>query len=501
MKTGIFSKRFFIFIAQFIFLFALLAGIASLLFLINANYIYLFLTIAYFVNTFFVFFIGLQRRNFEAKLGWLYILILFPVVGHALFFGFGWISRNRSEIKLKNDPRYKINTYESLGLTSTHECYDANLKAVARINDTKTKSSQYHFYNEGYRFYKTLFEAIKNAQKSVFIISYIIKKSEISKEFLDLIKQKHSQGIEIRWLIDFFGAYHSQKKQIKKLIKLGIKIIYIGKIYYPFINAASFNRNHQKFIIIDSQIVFSGGNNISDEYASLSKKYGHWIDVNYKITGEYVNVYILLFLKLWHIFAKEELKPTQYLSSICDDDHRNHSVLVAESPSFPHSVSEFTWLKLFANAKESIKIASPYFSASDALYRQFLLCLKSGVEITVYFPGLPDKKIVHQIGLWQLKKLIKHGLKVKIYNDHFMHSKIGIIDSQIAWAGSANLDSRSMNSQYETMDIIYGDAVEQVNDIFDEYDKYCSDLTDNPKLNKDYNIFEKFFFSWMKLLI
>ncbi|TDV23052.1 cardiolipin synthase [Mycoplasmopsis mustelae] len=503
MKKSFISKRAIIFIIQFIFFLALFGGIASLLFIINIEYIYLFLFIAYFVNTFFVFFIGLQRRNFEAKLGWLYIIILFPIIGHALFFGFGWISRNKNEIKIKDDAKFKIQTYQKDGYLHSEDCYSEALNAISKINDTTSMNSDYEFITDGYRFYQKLFKDIKKAKKSIYIISYIIKNSEISTELLHLLRQKHFEGVEIKWLVDYFGAYYSQKKEIKKLQKLGIKISYIGKIYYPFINASSFNRNHQKFLIIDSEVVFSGGNNISDEYASMSKKYGHWIDVNYKITGEYVNVYNLHFLKLWKIFSNEDLDIKQHLLNFqhTGHQHKNHSVLVSESPSFPHSQSEFTWIKLLSQAKRSIKIASPYFSASDALYREIIVALRSGVEVIVYFPGLPDKKIVHQIGIWQLKKLMQHGLKVQIYQGHFLHSKIGVIDDQIAWAGTNNFDSRSMNSQYETMDIIYGRDVMQIVNIFKEYDRFCIDLQSHPTLNKEYNFFENFFFSWLKHLI
>ncbi|UWW01453.1 phospholipase D-like domain-containing protein [Mycoplasmopsis felis] len=110
-----------------------------------------------------------------------------------------------------------------------------------------------------------------------------------------------------------------------------------------------------------------------------------------------------------------------------------------------------------SNAKKSIKISTPYFSVSEAIYKQIILALKSGVDITVFIPGLPDKKLVYQISIWQLRKLMKYGLKVRVYNEHFLHSKLGVVDDQLStWVGTNNMDSRSMYSQYETMDVITG---------------------------------------------
>ncbi|WAM02900.1 phospholipase D-like domain-containing protein [Mycoplasmopsis felis] len=88
-------------------------------------------------------------------------------------------------------------------------------------------------------------------------------------------------------------------------------------------------------------------------------------------------------------------------------------------------------LKLISNAKKSIKISTPYFSVSEAIYKQIILALKSGVDITVFIPGLPDKKLVYQISIWQLRKLMKYGLKVRVYNEHFLHSKLGVVDDQL----------------------------------------------------------------------
>ncbi|MEI2461822.1 phospholipase D-like domain-containing protein [Mycoplasmopsis felis] len=502
MKKRIHFKRLFFFIIQFLFLTGIFASISSLLYLININYIYLILSLFYFINTIFVFFIGLQKRNYEAKLGWLYIITLFPVIGHALFFGFGWISKNKLELKIQNDSKYKLNTYINLGLINKENCSNELINSLSLIHQTTVKSSEYEFFKEGYRFYDKLIEDIKNAKESIYLVTYILKKSEISKEFMHILKEKAKQGVEIKWLVDYFGAYRSQRKLLRKLKKDGIEIQYIGKIIYPFINASSFNRNHQKFIIIDSEMVFSGGNNISDEYASLSKKYGHWIDLNYKITGEYINTYILHFARFWKFITRKEIEIKRKLLKLENNElYTTHSILVVDSPSYSHSSSEYTWLKLISNAKKSIKISTPYFSVSEAIYKQIILALKSGVDITVFIPGLPDKKLVYQISIWQLRKLMKYGLKVRVYNEHFLHSKLGVVDHQLGWVGTNNMDSRSMYSQYETMDVITGSAVNSIIEIFQLYNSKSTDIQDNYNLMKKYNSFENFFFSWMKLLI
>ncbi|WAM02911.1 hypothetical protein ONA02_01125 [Mycoplasmopsis felis] len=102
-------------------------------------------------------------------------------------------------------------------------------------------------------------------------------------------------------------------------------------------------------------MVFSGGNNISDEYASLSKKYGHWIDLNYKITGEYINTYILHFARFWKFITRKEIEIKRKLLKLENNElYTTHSILVVDSPSYSHSSSEYT-IKINFKCKEKHK--------------------------------------------------------------------------------------------------------------------------------------------------
>ncbi|QNM93778.1 PLDc N-terminal domain-containing protein [Mycoplasma sp. Pen4] len=481
-----------------------ITGIAFLITQIDEQWIYLSLVLFYLVNCVFVFIIYTQKRQHESKFSWIYLVLLFPIIGHVIFLTYGLIFKNKYELKLLNDPKFHISTYKDLiNVDNDNGIKSETLKQYANINQSLVLDANYKLYNEGYRFYEKLMEVLFKAKKNIYIVTYIIKKSEISKEFLEVMRKKADEGVEIKWLVDDFGAMPSQKRLLKKLSKHpNIEIRFIGKIYYPFVLASSFLRNHQKFIIVDDLVVFSGGNNISDEYASLSKKYGHWIDLNYEITGPYINNYIVHFALFWKIITRKDIEIKKHLFiDVKDQIYHNKSILVTESPSFDHSEAELFWIKMISSAKKSIKIATPYFSVTSALKKQIILALKCGVDVTIYFPGFPDKKTVHKIGIYQLKELTKYGLKIKIYKDHFLHTKCGLIDDKIAWIGTNNLDSRSMFQQYETMDIVEGETVKDIQGIFDLYDQHCVFMEKVPQLCKKPNVIEKFLYDLVKPLI
>ncbi|MBN4084495.1 phospholipase D-like domain-containing protein [Mycoplasma sp. CSL10166] len=486
--------RLLIIFAQFIFISCFFVGISFLIYNINSNYVHLFIWTNYLLNVVMVLVIAFQKRNSQIKLSWLFLMIILPIFSVAIFFTLGKIKPNKNELKVIEEDSYNLNKIDQIDKIKSN---NSILNQLKNITDNTLFNADYKFYEEGYRFYDSLEKNIKNAKKSILIITYIIKKSEISREFIDLIKSKAKEGLEIKWLIDDFGAFPKLKKELKKLNKVGVKVHFIAKIYYPFITHKSFYRNHQKFIIIDSKKVFSGGNNISDEYASLSPKYGHWIDLNYKITGEYVNAYNIHFIKFWEIVTREKLDINNYIHKFNKEQKgQNESILIFDSPSCDYSNAERVWIKLFSQAKKSIKIATPYFSITEAMFKEIVLALKNNIDVTIFFPGLPDKKLVYKVGLWQIKQLVELGMKVKIYNDHFLHSKSGVIDDEIAWVGTSNLDARSMFSQYETMDIISGPSVKSIIYIFNEYKKNSTDIQNNHELMKKGTIFERFFFIW-----
>ncbi|VEU70419.1 Cardiolipin synthase [Mycoplasmopsis glycophila] len=466
---------------------------------INVLYNWFFLVFLYVINVVFVFIIYYQKRQTNAKISWIYLILLFPVIGHILFLTFGLIFVNKNEIKILKRKSYDLKKYPELIRKNNSRFLDD----LSKINNGVVLAGNIELFPEGYRFYEVLIDQIKNAQKSIFIVSYIIKKSEISEEIMSLLTAKLEEGVEIKWLVDDFGCTFSQKRALNKLAKKGAQIAFIGKIYYPLIHSKSFSRNHQKFVIVDSEIVFSGGNNISDEYASLSKKYGHWIDLNYMIQGAYVNSYNMHFMQFWEIVTNQKIEIDSHINSKIEIEQKNKNnlILVSDSPSLDYSEAEFFWLKMISDAKEEIMIATPYLSLTNSLEKQIILALKRGVKIKIFIPGLPDKKMVYKVTLQEAQNLMNHGLELYIFKNSFLHTKMGVIDQKVAWVGTNNMDSRSMFSQYETMDVFEGEQVNEVVQIFNWYKQFSIHFQRGDEIMPNRTFFNKFLANWTKPLI
>lgn len=490
-------RKFALFILVLVILSAYFLGVSYVFFMINRSFIFLIAFSSYLLNLVIIILLLNQNRQTYAKFSWISIMLILPIIGHILFLTYGLTYSNKKELKINDDKKYLITNYCS----QVQSCKSV-LDQLQKMNKTVVLSADFEFYNEGWVYFKQLKNDIKNAKYSINIISYIIKKSEIFDEMLELIEQKLKEGVKVKWLIDYFGSGTIRDKVFKRLSRKykNFEYAYIGKILYPFITSQSFYRNHQKFIIIDDQFVYSGGNNISDEYISYSKKYGHWIDFSYKFSGNYTNTYIVHFAKFWKMVTNKEIELNlKFNNDDCKSDNR--ALLIYDTPLIKYSNVENAWVKLFANAKKKIQISTPYFSITESLRKQIISALYSGVEVEIFLPGFPDKKVVYQVSLNEISELMSFGLKVYIYKDHFLHSKIGLVDDKIAWFGTSNMDARSMFAQYETTDIIEGKSVNEIKKVFQDYKNKSIEFTNYNKFNSNKNIIKKLFYKLLKPLI
>ncbi|QZE12303.1 phospholipase D-like domain-containing protein [Mycoplasma sp. Ms02] len=469
------------------------------------RFFYLFIISIHLINAVTMILVFTRNSQPLTKLSWLIFIFIFPLVGNFAYFAFGTGFKNKNEKKIKNDPRFINTSYIDANELQKLRT-ESELRNYEVLNKNIALNAKFDFFEEGYKFYDHLFERIEEAEKSIEIVTYIIKRGEIATRLINLLTKKANEGVKIRWIIDYFGSSLVSTKYFGKLKHHdNVEIVYAGKIYYPFITGTSFYRNHQKFYIIDKKVVLSGGNNISDEYASFSPKYGHWIDLNYSIRGPYVNNYIIQFAYYWEVVTGKRI-PIDGLANVSsglEELYKDQALLVSETPVNDFSNTESHWLKLIASAKSTLKIVTPYFSISDPLWKQLYIAIKSGVKVDVYIPGLPDKEFVYKITLNEVRELQKLGMNVHVYKDHFIHSKVGIIDEKIAWTGSVNFDFRSMYTQYENMDLFTGESVNDIVHIVNKYEQKCVSLEEFDKLEnmKESGRFSKLLIKIFKPLV
>ena len=440
----------------------------------------------YSVSSFFNLILFSQNRHTGAKLSWLIVMTILPFFGHIIFVIFGQRYSGRISIKeYRKKETFKYEKYNISGLDIQNK--------QAQISNRSVYPANMKLHKTGAEGFKALFRDLESAKNFIHLQYYIIKPGEIYEQLKQILISKVKSGVKVRFIIDDFGKWGMPWYEIKQLRDHGIEIGIYGKVRFPFIGSENGYRTHRKVAIIDGVSVHVGGINIADEYAHLNKKYGLWIDYQMTITGKAVRSYSLLFIDDWNMITRKSLDIKKYLNE--KDFGKSKSILVEDSPEIKDPILQDSLVSWILNAKKSIKITTPYFIPTEEIFAALRTAALSGVKITIYIPGKPDKKLVLIASMNNAERLSKYGIKFKIARNILIHSKLAVFDNQYAYFGTANIDNRSLYSQFEIVNLVSGPIVKDIQNLINEYDK----LSYVNIFNKSTKISSKFLGTIMKI--
>ncbi|QJR43859.1 cardiolipin synthase [Mycoplasma miroungirhinis] len=482
-------------IIYYVLLLLLFLGITFILYFLNKynNKVLLAILIAlYCLNLIFNFIIFSQDRSSESKQSWQFIFAIFPLIGHILYIIFGQkYSKSITISEYKKQTAKLFSNISDNDITSfKHNSSFVKLQKISKMTNRLLLPANIITFDNGFYYFYDIFKELEKAKKYIFIETYIIKSGEIFDQLQNILLRKIREGVEIKILVDDFGSWDMPSVVLKNLEENGIEITKVEKIAFPFITSVSTYRSHRKFIIIDGKITYTGGCNISDEYASFSQKYGIWKDTNIKITGPANDFYVQLFLYDWQQQSNKKIDNNQnYIFEHKNIEYQNLITSVEDGPMTDYPILESTLIKILMEAEESISFSTPYFIPTKSLEMAIIGVLSQGIKVTIYIPGFSDKNYVYYATIYNLKTLIEHGLKVIIVKNTFLHAKMAVIDNKIAYLGTMNLDYRSFYSQFEVANFYIGEATEDIKQIFEKYNK-LHDLESYEKLfNKKHSKF------------
>lgn len=320
--------------------------------------------------------------------------------------------------------------------------------------------------NNGDHFFPRLETELRNAKEYILMEFYIIKSDVIGRRILDILKEKALAGLDVYLIYDHFGSNkHLANKYMKELKASGVHVGVFDPQTLSIFNSNLNFRNHRKATIIDGHTGFVGGMNLGDEYNHQSPKFGFWRDTHIVAKGNGVTSIQNVFLKDWYYITGEVLDKKMDKSN----EHFPGLFSIIESgPDFENGLIRDVYIKLIHNAKKSIKIVTPYLIIEPELMNAIKIALKSHVSVELLVPGKHDYVMVGYATLSYYEQLLRMGVKIYEYADHFVHSKILIIDDVVASVGSVNIDPRSFHLNFEVTCIFSNLAVQTVVESFQD---------------------------------
>lgn len=340
-----------------------------------------------------------------------------------------------------------------------------------------------------------LFKAVRDARESIHLEYFNFRNDSISTELFTLLAQKAKEGVEVRALFDGFGNRSNNRplrsRHLRLLREHGVEIYEFDPVRFPYLNHA-LSRDHRKIVVIDGMVAYIGGMNVADYYINGKEEFGAWHDFHMRVEGDAVGELQSIFLHIWNQTARQQVRGPQYYPGCADARERfadlkpdttataGHKMVgvVNREPRITPTVVRETFLAAINAAQRHIQIINPYLTLNRKLRRALRRAAGRGVEVEVMVSEKSDIPITPRIVEYNANKLMRGGVKVYVFQGGFHHTKVMAVDGQLAYAGSANLNSRSLAWDYEC-NLLVADTcfAQQIGDLFERQKPSCYLLT------------------------
>ncbi len=393
----------------------------------------------------------------DYKLTWIFVIFISPVLGTIIFL----ISKRQlfkkydsnlvfsREFNSRLDDDY--DDFLNKNVSMKKQAY--YLKKRANANIYKNNSTKY--YKLGEELWRDLLIELEKAEKFIFMEYFIVEDGIMLQSIVDILMKKAAEGVEIRFLFDSFGSLLKAPDHFSRdLNRAGIKCIaFNSKI--RILNFGFNNRDHRKITVIDGKVAFTGGINLADEYINKVNRFGHWKDTGIRIKGSSVDSFTKMFLTLWGI-CKDELPDYNNFilgrenAEVYNADAVN--AFVAPYTDYPRDGEEVgatMYGEMVNSSQNYVYITSPYLILDYNMMNDLIIAAKSGVDVRIIVPGVPDKKTIYMLTRSFYTPLLKSGVRIFEYTPGFIHSKQFVSDDSSAIIGTINLDYRSLTHHIE----------------------------------------------------
>ncbi len=408
----------------------------------------------------------LDNRDPSSTVAWIMVLFLFPVVGIFLYLYIGRNHRKQRTFIKKRKEDYVILNHllsEQLCFTNYGELFKKS------FNDTRgkiiplllrntqspvTTNNKIKVLQNGEATFSEMLAAINNAKEHIHMEYFIIKDSHIGRKFQQALIKKAKEGLEVRLIYDAVGSFRLKENFLKPLRDAGVDINAFLPVTLPFFGSRLNYRNHRKILVVDGRIGFVGGINIGDEYLGKNKKLGFWRDTHLMIRGEAVYVLQGIFLTDWYFVSDESIDDLKYFPSQGYCGEKIVQIASSGPDSYWASIHQ-AYFSAINSSRDRIYITTPYLIPDQGILLALKTAALRGVDVRLLVPIKPDHKTVFWASKSHFEELLKAGVKIYQYGKGFVHGKVFIVDNNFVSIGTANLDIRSFDLNFEVNAFIY----------------------------------------------
>lgn len=398
-----------------------------------------------------------DNRSPSFKIAWICIVLILPISGHFMYILWGQPqSKRKLEKKIIGKLRHATAFIEfdkelEKEYVETHPITGRMSKYLSAEGFPLSKNNQIEYYPMGEAAFEAIFRELEKAQSFILIEFFIVAEGAIWDRFHEILVRKIKEGVEVKFLYDDFGALLRTEKNFKRKLEAeGFEIRVFNPIHKYTEKLYMNYRNHQKIIVVDGNVGFTGGFNIADEYANIIQRFGVWKDNGIRVEGDGVWGLTITFLQMWEVSSKNEYVDFyKYKPNKKFEENNVYCQVVSDGPANnPRNPIENVYRQMIHYSEKYLYITTPYLIIEDDMSDALITASKSGVDVRIITPSIPDKKKVFILTNYNYGNLLKNGVRIFEYSPGFIHAKT-IINDNCGFIGTVNMDYRSFYLHYE----------------------------------------------------
>ncbi len=405
----------------------------------------------------------LLRRHASpsARMAWILVSLLIPVGGPILYFMFGEIRLGRSRIRRHKRVRH----WQSQLFEMPHREQASNLSPehqpiatlAESVGDTPARRGNVLILlSDSEKMIESLVEDIEQAESHCHLLTYIYLPDETGHKVAQALIRASRRGVSCRLLVDAVGSQRFLRSSLRaRLRDAGVQVraaLPVNPLRAIF--ARLDIRNHRKLAVIDGRIAYAGSQNIADASFAPKARYAPWVDATVRIRGPVVWDLQRLFIEDWYLDANE------WLGELMRDFPEPVSggvdvQVIGSGPlSYNFAMRQVQQAALHLG-REEVVITTPYLVPDEGTAAAIYAAARCGTQVSLVVPERNDSRLVAAASRGYYEDFLQSGVDILEYRKGLLHAKTLMVDKRLSLLGSANVDRRSFELNFELSLIIY----------------------------------------------
>jgi cardiolipin synthase len=332
---------------------------------------------------------------------------------------------------------------------------------------------------DGYQAFPAMLDAIGRARSTIVLETYILTDDSMGRRFIDALCERARAGVEAMLMYDAWGSDVSEEA-LNELRSSGVKVLsfrpltWLGTLGKAFAHLS--RRNHRKSLVVDGLVAFTGGLNLSRDYAAEVDGGRGWRDTHVRMVGPAAVEVERFFISTWRMNRGPAYDAARFVRVGAGLGRRVK--IIGNGFSMERKAIRKAYLGAIDRAERSIHLTHAYFLPPAKVMRSLVRAAQRGVAVSVILAASTDVKAVLYAARGLYPRLLRAGVAVYEWSGRILHAKTAVVDGNWCTVGSSNLDPMSLrhnlelNAVFEDLDLAA--AVERM---FEQDLTHCQRIT------------------------